>query len=376
VCNFDTQLLRHSLILVKSAESLGLWREGDSPPGSEYVSHSRGLFPAPVEVNKLDDAAWAKLSSHFKVLGTVVAKGLMDSRILDLPFSQMFMKLMLNQTIPLTIASVRFVDLSLAQSLEHIQKYADEKEAILAAEGISDEDKQAAIGGIEIDGAGIQDLSLDFTLPGYDVELKSGGKEIDLTMDNVEEYIKLVLDWTLVKGVKPMVQKFREGFSAVRSCEPTSYLISDSIFTQVFPVRDLHSFRAEELVLLFGNEEEDWSETTIKDSIKADHGYSPTSAAIFNLVAILTTFDTDMRRKFLSFSTGAARLPLGGFGALNPPLTVVRKAPEDSLSADDILPSASTCANFFKLPDYSTRDIMRQRLELAVREGAGSFHLS
>lgn len=29
-----------------------------------------------------------------------------------------------------------------------------------------------------------------------------------------------------------------------------------------------------------------------------------------------------------------------------------------------------------KLPDYSSREIVRDRLRLAVREGAGGFHLS
>lgn len=89
------------------------------------------------------------------------------------------------------------------------------------------------------------------------------------------------------------------------------------------------------------------------------------------------------------------RLPIGGFAALSPPLTIVRKG-----GGDKELLSCMTCVNYVcyrafrsrciqapfadksvgvaqvKLPDYSSREIVRDRLRLAVREGAGGFHLS
>ena len=65
-----------------------------------------------------------------------------------------------------------------------------------------------------------------------------------------------------------------------------------------------------------------------------------------------------------------------GFRGLNPPLTVVRKPHEAPLTADDYLPSVMTCVNYLKLPQYSSKDVMRQKLEVAMKEGVGSFHLS
>ena len=150
-------------------------------------------------------------------------------------------------------------------------------------------------------------------------------------MDNLSEYIRLVIEWTLVKGVKPMTSKFKEGFN------------------EVFAVADLHTFTPEELVKLFGDEDEDWSFGTISESIKADHGYSLASNAIVNFVELISSFDNAMRRKALSFFTGASRLPVGGFKGLNPQLTIVRKIPDTGLRADDVLPSVMTCANFIKL---------------------------
>lgn len=35
-----------------------------------------------------------------------------------------------------------------------------------------------------------------------------------------------------------------------------------------------------------------------------------------------------------------------------------------------------TCVNYLKLPDYSTIDIMREKLTVAAKEGQLSFHLS
>lgn len=65
-----------------------------------------------------------------------------------------------------------------------------------------------------------------------------------------------------------------------------------------------------------------------------------------------------------------------GFRSLNPPLTIVRKTFESTENPDDFLPSVMTCVNYLKLPDYSTIEIMREKLLIAAREGQQSFHLS
>jgi E3 ubiquitin-protein ligase TRIP12 len=62
-----------------------------------------------------------------------------------------------------------------------------------------------------------------------------------VTSDNVDEYIHEVLDAIIGKGAQPQAKALREGFS------------------KVFPVSDLQSFSADELVMLFGNADEDWS---------------------------------------------------------------------------------------------------------------------
>lgn len=65
-----------------------------------------------------------------------------------------------------------------------------------------------------------------------------------------------------------------------------------------------------------------------------------------------------------------------GFRGLNPPLTVVRKPHEAPLKADDYLPSVMTCVNYLKLPEYSSKVVMLEKLQVSMKEGVGSFHLS
>lgn len=47
-----------------------------------------------------------------------------------------------------------------------------------------------------------------------------------------------------------------------------------------------------------------------------------------------------------------------------------------STLSDGDLPSVMTCANYVKLPPYSSKAVMRERVLFAIREGQGSFDLS
>ncbi|KAI5475050.1 E3 ubiquitin-protein ligase TRIP12, partial [Pseudohyphozyma bogoriensis] len=332
-------------------KDLSLWRDTDAAGPSSYVFSPAGLFPRP-----LDDAtaeAGKKVLKVFRVLGQFVAKALMDSRIIDVHFSKAFMKMVLEYELPLKASTVMNVDKELGRSLSHLREYLVSKAAIEDDDSISGGSKKDAIDRIEIKGATVSDLTLDFTLPGYDIELKAGGRDIAVDMWNLEEYISLVIDWTLRKGVMLQVKEFKSGFSSV------------------FPVRDLQSFTASELVMMTGALDEDWSVEGLTNAAKADHGFTMDSRPVRDLLSIMSELTIAERREFLSFITGSPRLPIGGFPALSPSLTVVRKD-----GGDGSLPSVMTCVNYIKLPDYSSREIVKERVMTAVKEGAGGFHLS
>lgn len=54
---------------------------------------------------------------------------------------------------------------------------------------------------LTLDGCPVEDLGLDFILPGTNVELVKGGKNMHVTIDNLHQYVGMVIHWSLVEGV-------------------------------------------------------------------------------------------------------------------------------------------------------------------------------
>jgi E3 ubiquitin-protein ligase TRIP12 len=65
-----------------------------------------------------------------------------------------------------------------------------------------------------------------------------------------------------------------------------------------------------------------------------------------------------------------------GFKSLTPMFTVVCKPSEPPYTSDDYLPSVMTCVNYLKMPDYTSLDVLKDKLGVAIKEGQGAFHLS
>eukprot|EP01136_Pigoraptor_vietnamica_P023644 Opistho-1_new@75955 len=324
-----------------------------------YVHAPRGLFPAPLPPN-VEESAIKTRMSHFTVLGRFVAKALLDCRIIDVPLSLPFCKWMLGLEAELQVRDIRDIDPVLATSLEELFEAARQRSAVLANTSLTDAEREIALDNINIRGASVEDLCLDFTLPGYpEIDLKENGRDFAVTLDNLEEYLGLVVEVTLRSGVRRQFEAFRTGFNAV------------------FPIKALRAFVPEEIdTLLCGSTKELWDRKTLVEACKPDHGYTIGSGAVQKLFDILSEYSPEEQRKFLQFATGSPNLPVGGLRSLNPPLTIVRKTPEAPHTADDYLPSVMTCVNYLKLPDYSTKEVMAAKLKTAINEGQNSFHLS
>ncbi|ODV85560.1 hypothetical protein CANARDRAFT_185038, partial [[Candida] arabinofermentans NRRL YB-2248] len=341
-----------------SKTRLSMWRTSkdtlEEDIGDAFVNNPTGLFPRPLTESTRH---YQKIIHLFSVLGKFVARSLLDSRIIDFTFNPLLFQLGRDLSVSAKvfesresqIETLRLVDPFLANSLAHLTQY------LTKYEGLSDADKAA----VQIDGCSLEDLALNFVLPGYqDVQLKEDGEKIDVTHENLEEYIDKVIDMSIGSGVRGSIEAFVSGFSVV------------------FPFSSMSIFYPDEMVRLLGNGEEDWSYDTLISVLHADHGYSIDSPSIQRLLQILTDFTTEERRKFLQFITGSPKLPIGGFKSLHPDLTVVLKHTENGLKPDDYLPSVMTCANYLKLPDYSSIEVMKARLLKAMTEGANSFLLS
>lgn len=327
-----------------------------------FVQSPLGLFPRPYcsNMDSSNESGFSKVRDKFCLLGRLMAKALQDGRLLDLPLSTAFYKLVLGQE--LDLHDIRSFDLQLGQTLQEMEALVDRKKFLESILG----DKEEAISNLSYRGARIEDLCIDFTLPGYpDYPLKPGGNNILVNIDNMEEYVSLVVDATIKIGVMSQLEAFRTGFN------------------QVLPLSSLQIFTENELDYLFCGVRNLWVAETLTDHIKFDHGYTAQSSPILNLLEIMVEFTPTQQQAFLQFITGCPRLPPGGLGALNPKLTVVRKNfsgatgdPNSEKTMDAELPSVMTCANYLKLPPYSSKEVMRDRLLYAITEGQGSFDLS
>jgi E3 ubiquitin-protein ligase TRIP12 len=236
----------------------------------------------------------------------------------------------------------------------------------------------AALEGLQLRGVPIQDLCITFTVPGQPgYQLCPGGADLTVTGANLSAYVAALTDALVGSGVARQMMAFRTGFAEV--CAPGS----------------LRLFSPSELEALLCGAGERWTPDLLAQCLRFDHGYTVSSPPVQALISVLCDLTTSQQQAFLRFVTGAPRLPPGGLAKLHPRLTIVCKHPSGgaaaaalgtsagrarlamgTAAADGDLPSAMTCANYLKLPPYSSRMALKERLLYAVYEGSGSFLLS
>jgi E3 ubiquitin-protein ligase TRIP12 len=278
-----------------SKKKLKMWRENESNEQDEYAFGKSGLFPTPMSQEQSESEAGKKLLHLFKMLGNFVARSMLDSRIIDVSFNPTFFRLANGQVMVPTIALIKTVDQDLANSLTQVKHFVVAKAKIEEDLHLSPAQKAHALQEVCVQGARVDDLMLDFTLPGYpSVELVPNGSSTPVTIDNVDVYVDRVLEMTIGAGVAQQIDAFKSGFS------------------QVFSYSSLRAFTPDELIMLFGRVDEDWSLETLMDSIKADHGFNMDSKSVKNLLQTMSELTPTQRRDFLQFVTGSPKLPIGG----------------------------------------------------------------
>lgn len=294
-----------------------MFAEGAKPIGY-YVQRASGLFPAPLPQ---DTEQCERVSKYFWFLGVFLAKVLQDGRLVDLPLSNSFLQLLchnkiLSDTKKLTELNKKFtsddimvssimseeseIDISdslsklqvtsfgqrawyeeiLSQShleeidpirakfLQDLQELVRKKQAIEQDETIDDQEKEQLINNIKFGSSAgdvsIEDLSLTFTYSpssnvyGYNsVDLIESGSDIDVTIDNLEEYCDLTLNFCLERGIAKQLDAFHRGFS------------------QVFPVNKLAAFTPDEArMMICGEQNINWTRDDLLNYTEPKLGYT------------------------------------------------------------------------------------------------------
>ena len=129
-------------------------------------------------------------------------------------------------------------------------------------------------------------------------ELKTNGSQIDVTNDNKDEYIRLVIQWRFESRVKDQMQSLLEGFGSI------------------VPLNHLKIFDENELELLMCGiqniDVKDWKRNTL---YKGDY-YANHVVVQWFWRAVLS-FSNEMRARLLQFVTGTSRVPMNGFKELH-----------------------------------------------------------
>jgi E3 ubiquitin-protein ligase TRIP12 len=135
------------------------------------------------------------------------------------------------------------VDVGMYNSLTDLLMYHHLKKQIDACENLSESDRDQRLSQATVKNARIEDLCLNFTLPGRpDIELIDRGSDVDVDLSNVGNYVDLVLDMVVGDGIRHQMENFKRGFD------------------KVFPLKDMRSFSVSELsIMLGGSSAEDWT---------------------------------------------------------------------------------------------------------------------
>ncbi|EEY68879.1 HECT E3 ubiquitin ligase, putative [Phytophthora infestans T30-4] len=177
------------------------------------------------------------------------------------------------------------------------------------------------------------------------VDLKPGGSSIPVTNDNREEYVTLYVDYVLNKSVSRQYSAFHQGFHQV---------CNDEV---------LNMFRWEELQLLIcGSSDLDFE--ALEEATHYEDGFTENSEVIRDFWIIVHALPSEDKKKLLRFATGSDRVPIRGLSNL---VFVISRNGSDS----ERLPAAHTCFNHLLLPEYSSREKLKERLLLAINQAEG-----
>lgn len=177
-------------------------------------------------------------------------------------------------------------------------------------------------------------------------ELKENGRELMVSQDNKQEFVDLYANFLLNESIERQFRAFRKGFQMVMAESPLNWL-----------------FRPEEVELLVcGSKQFDVSQ--LHKATEYENGYTAESQIIKDFWEIVYAMPIESQRKLLEFSTGSDRVPIGGLSNLK--LVIARHG-----SDSERLPTAHTCYNILLLPEYDSKEKLRDRLLKAINFSQG-----
>ncbi|KAG0241943.1 hypothetical protein BGW41_005108 [Actinomortierella wolfii] len=173
-----------------------------------------------------------------------------------------------------------------------------------------------------------------------------GGEDIEVTNDERQRYVELYMDHYANIHVSKEFAAFQRGFLKICDGDALKMLRPEELELLLCgnPVLDMHDL---ELACLY------------------DDGYSAHHELMQDFWDIVhNEMTTEQHKQLLAFVTGSDRVPIRGLRDL---VFVIQRNGPDS----DRLPTALTCFSRLLLPEYASREKMKERLVTAIENSHG-----
>lgn len=156
-------------------------------------------------------------------------------------------------------------------------------------------------------------------------DLVENGRNVEVTNENKQEFVRLVVEFKLLTSVKDQMDNFLTGFHGI------------------IPAELISIFNEQELELLISGvpdiDVNDWKSNT------EYHQYTAASQQIQWFWRAVRSFDKEERAKLMQFVTGTSKPPLNGFKELEGMNGATRFNIHRDYGNKDRLPSSHTCFN-------------------------------
>jgi E3 ubiquitin-protein ligase HUWE1 len=236
----------------------------------------------------------------FKFIGRIIGKALYEGRVLDCHFSRAVYKRILGKAV--SIKDMESLDPEYYKSI--VWMLENDITDIITETFSVDNDK---FGVVET------------------VDLIENGRNIPVTQENKQEYIRLMVEFKLTGSVQEQLDNFLKGFH------------------EIIPAELVAIFNEQELELLISGlpeiDVDDWKSNT------EYHNYTGASPQIQWFWRAIRSFDKEERAKLLQFVTGTSKVPLNGFKELEGMNGFSRFNIHRDYGNKDRLPSSHTCFN-------------------------------
>jgi hypothetical protein len=165
-----------------------------------------------------------------------------------------------------------------------------------------------------------------------------------VTNENRNNYVSDYIRWLTDISISPQFEAFKTGFFTCIDRRSLSVFDPETLQSVVEGIQDIDISEMRRTTRYIGW---DSSHRSVRD-----------------FWSIVRKYDLEHKKKLLEFVTASDRVPVGGMRNLQ--FTLQRNGVDDGH-----LPSSYTCYGILLLPEYSSKDVLREKLAMALENSKG-----